>query len=82
MGLTQADEFRDYRGVVCPSNYIRVTVDLIHMECGKTLEVLLDDGSPAHNVPFSLVKDGQTILQKAKLGNHWSIVIRKDKDYE
>ena len=71
------DVFRDYRGTVCPMNFVKVKVDLSKMAKGQTLKVLLDDGDPIENVPKSVELQGHEVVGTEKEGDHWSMVVRK-----
>jgi TusA-related sulfurtransferase len=71
---------RDYRGVPCPMNFARITVDLMDLQIGDQLRVLIDDGEPSVNVPRSLVREGQNVLEKKDLGGYWSLLIEKIVD--
>jgi len=69
--------FKDYRGVVCPMNFVKVKLDLAAMAKGQKLKVLLDDGAPINNVPRSAADEGHDIIEQKKEGDHWSVLIRK-----
>lgn len=71
-----ADVEKDFRGVVCPLNYVKTKMALTPLKPGQTLAVLLDEAG-ARNVPESAAKDGHAILATARVGAHWRIVIRK-----
>ena len=71
------NEYRDYRGTVCPMNFVKVKVDLSKMSKGQTLRVLLDDGEPVKNVPRSVELQGHEVVAIDSEGDHWSVVIRK-----
>ena len=71
-----ADSSRDFRGVICPLNYVKTTMALGSMQGGQTLEVLLDEEG-AENVPESASKDGHEVLLKERRGDHWRVLIRK-----
>jgi sulfite reductase (ferredoxin) len=68
---------RDYRGVACPMNFVKVKLDLAKMKAGDRVKVLLDDGKPIENVPRSVAAEGHAILEQVQDGAHWSIVIEK-----
>lgn len=72
-----ADRLKDYRGVACPMNFVKIKIDLAAMKSGETLEVLLDDGAPIENVPASVKEQGHLVLGQKKIDNYWSVVIRK-----
>ena len=69
--------FRDYRGVACPMNFVKVKIDLAAMAPGRLLKVLLDDGEPIENVPRSVADEGHEIVELKNEGSHWSVLIRK-----
>lgn len=68
---------RDYRGVACPMNFVKVKLDLARMKAGERVKVLLDDGQPIENVPRSVAAEGHQILEQAQEGSYWHIVIEK-----
>lgn len=69
--------FRDYRGTVCPMNFVKVKVDLSKMSKGDLLKVLLDDGQPIRDVPRSVSQQGHEVVETEKEGDHWLLTIRK-----
>ncbi len=71
------DVFKDYRGVACPMNFVKVKLDLANMATGQRLKVLLDDGEPIENVPRSVADEGHEILEQKKTGAYWSVLIIK-----
>ena len=73
--------FRDYRGVACPMNFARITMDLVDLPSGSLLKVWLDTGEQVGNVSRSLLRDGQTVLETLLEDGHWHMTIRKDTDY-
>jgi sulfite reductase (ferredoxin) len=68
---------RDYRGVACPMNFVKVKLDLSKMKVGERLKVLLDDGPPIENVPRSVVQEGHKVFSQTRSGNAWAVVIEK-----
>jgi sulfite reductase (ferredoxin) len=68
---------RDYRGVACPMNFVKVKFNLAQMKVGEHLRVLLDDGQPIENVPRSVTQEGHKVLAQTKHGNYWSVEIEK-----
>ncbi len=52
----------DLRGVSCPTNFIKVKLALEMFEPGEIVEILLDEGEPAKNVPRSLTAEGHRLL--------------------
>jgi sulfite reductase (ferredoxin) len=70
-------EFRDFRGVKCPMNFVKTKLVLEGMKAGEKLEILLDDGEPIENVPASLKNEGHEILNMDKRDSFWSVLIKK-----
>jgi sulfite reductase (ferredoxin) len=68
---------RDYRGVACPMNFVKVKLNLSKMQKGERLRVLLDDGPPVENVPRSVAQEGHKVLEQTKVGDHWAVLIEK-----
>jgi sulfite reductase (ferredoxin) len=68
---------RDYRGVACPMNFVKVKLDLSKMKSGEHLKILLDDGQPIENVPRSVAQEGHKILSQVQDGKAWSVLIEK-----
>ncbi|MDA0321358.1 MAG: sulfurtransferase TusA family protein [Verrucomicrobia bacterium] len=77
-GNGDTDQFKDYRGVACPINFVKTKLVLETMQTGQTLEILLDDGEPIENVPNSVKLEGHSILNQEKAPDgHWSVLIEK-----
>ena len=72
-----ADKFMDLRGTKCPMNFVKTKVAMAAMKSGETLEVWLDNGEPAENVPRSTKLEGNKVLNQEKLGDYWSVLIEK-----
>ncbi len=71
------DQSIDLLGVKCPFNYVKTKLKLETMQSGQRLEVLLDDGEPATNVPRSVQNDGHKLLSHNQENGHHKIVIEK-----
>ncbi|MCH8313212.1 MAG: sulfurtransferase TusA family protein, partial [Nitrospinae bacterium] len=67
----------DLLGVKCPFNYVKTKIKLETMESGSTLEVLLDDGEPAENVPRSVQNDGHKLVSLEKENGHFKMIVEK-----
>jgi sulfite reductase (ferredoxin) len=61
----EADRSEDFRGVVCPLNYVKTKMVLSQMVSGAVLSVLLDEAG-ARNVPESVTRDGYEVLSLAE----------------
>ncbi|MBS4030005.1 MAG: sulfurtransferase TusA family protein [Clostridiales bacterium] len=69
----------DITGEVCPITFIKVKLVLEDMEPGELLEVHLDCGVPAKNVPKSVVIDGHKIISLTEQGDGTiCLLIEKD----
>lgn len=73
---TIADLSKDFRGVVCPLNFVKVKLALEQLESGQTLIVLLDEEG-AKNVPGSVSSEGHEVLSITRESDHWQVFIRK-----
>jgi sulfite reductase (ferredoxin) len=65
----------DLLGVACPMNYVKTKLQLEEMDPFQILEVLLDAGEPAENVPRSVKADGYRVISMEPEGNHYKLVI-------
>lgn len=70
------DKEVDFRGVVCPLNYVRTKMALDRLPVGAVLSVLLDEPG-FRNVPTSVEKDGHKVLEAHTEGNAFRVLIRK-----
>ena len=73
----EPDVKKDFRGVMCPMNFVKTKIALTPMKSGQLLEILLDDGAPIENVPGSVKNEGHTVLHTEKVDNYWKVLIRK-----
>ena len=73
----EPDVKKDFRGVMCPMNFVKTKIALTPMKSGQILEILLDDGAPIENVPGSVKGEGHTVLSTEKVENYWKVLIRK-----
>ena len=53
----------DLRGTPCPLNYVKTRLQLERLAIGDPLEVWLDLGEPAEQVPRSLRMDGHDVAE-------------------
>jgi len=67
----------DLKGTPCPINYVKAKLFLENLEPGSILDIYLDEGEPISNVPKSLENDGHEILQIEKLGEFYSVKVKK-----
>jgi sulfite reductase (ferredoxin) len=73
----KVDLVKDLRDVPCPMNFVKTKLALSQLQVGQVLQVLLDEGEPAENVPRSVAAEGHHILAQARVAEHWSVTIRK-----
>jgi len=74
---TPALPILDLRGTACPLNYVKTRVRLERMRVGESLEVWLDLGEPATQVPRSLSMDGQEVAELPALGDWYRLSVRR-----
>ncbi len=67
----------DLRGTACPLNYVRTRIRLERMRIGESLEVWLDHGEPATQVPRSLSMDGQEVAELPAVGDWSRLSVRR-----
>jgi sulfite reductase (ferredoxin) len=70
------DRRADFRGVVCPLNFVKTKIALATMVSGNVLSVLLDEAG-ARNVPGSVAQEGHEVLSVEQEQDHWRILVRK-----
>ena len=75
--VIESDVKKDFRGVMCPMNFVKTKIALTPMKSGQLLEIHLDDGAPIENVPGSVKNEGHTVLSTEKVDNYWKVLIRK-----
>ena len=67
----------DLRGVPCPLNLVKAKLAIEKVAVGDILEVEIDDGEPIQNLPVSLGRQGQEILETIKCQNHFCLKVRR-----
>lgn len=72
----------DLLGVACPMNYVKTKLQLEDMEPLQILEVLLDAGEPAENVPRSVKSDGYRVVSLEEEAGHYRLVIENKAEIE
>ena len=73
----EPDVKKDFRGVMCPMNFVKTKIALTPMKSGQLLEILLDEGAPIENVPGSVKNEGHTVVSTEKVEDYWKVLIRK-----
>ena len=68
---------KDFRGVVCPINFVKTKIALAPLKSGDLLEVWIDDGQPIENVPGSVRNEGHEILSTLQVDDYWKVLIKK-----
>ena len=65
------------RGVPCPLNLVRAKLAIEKVEIGAILEIEIDDGEPIQNLPVSLGRQGQEIIETVKRENYFCLTVRR-----
>jgi sulfite reductase (ferredoxin) len=69
----------DLRGVGCPINFVKAKIALEQIQVGAILEILLDDGAPAKNVPDSFAEQGQEVISVEPTEDYFTVKVRRKK---
>ena len=77
MPLSQIDKSMDLRGTPCPLNWVKTKLRLEEMQPGMVLEVMVDEGGPARNVPRTVQAEGHVIVDIQRLPDGVRIVIER-----
>ncbi len=67
----------DLRGVSCPTNFIKAKLALEMVDCGETIQFLLDDGEAVKNVPRSLKAEGHKLLGLVEVDGYYLLTLEK-----
>ena len=67
----------DLRGVPCPLNLVRAKLAIEKVAVGDILEIEVDDGEPVQNLPVSLGRQGQEILETTEHQGHFCLRVRR-----
>lgn len=67
----------DFRGVLCPLNFVRTKIELEKVAPGAIIRVLIDSGEPLANVPRSVLLEGHSLEEQVDLGDYWQLTIRR-----
>jgi len=67
----------DLRGTRCPLNYVKTRLRLERMVVGESIEVWLDHGEPADQVPRSLRMDGQLVEVLESGGEFFRMMVER-----
>ena len=74
---TQNIRVKDFRGVLCPMNFVKTKIELATLKSGDLFEIWLDDGQPIQNVPGSVRNEGHEVLSAIQEGAYWKVLIKK-----
>jgi tRNA 2-thiouridine synthesizing protein A len=77
MSTPQVKATLDITQDVCPITFVKTKLKLEELAPGEVLEVLLKDGEPIENVPRSVKGEGHRILEVARLGDKYRLLIEK-----
>ena len=67
----------DLRGVPCPLNLVKAKLALEKVAVGDILEIEIDDGEPIQNLPVSLGRQGQEIIETIERQSHFCLRVRR-----
>jgi TusA-related sulfurtransferase len=67
----------DLRGVPCPLNLVKAKLAIEKVALGEILEIAIDDGEPIQNLPVSLGRQGQEILETIRCENYFRLKVRR-----
>jgi tRNA 2-thiouridine synthesizing protein A len=67
----------DFRGLVCPFNFVKTKLALEKIEAGEVIEVIIDSGAPIENLPRSVKEEGHQIIKVERLNEAFRLLIRK-----
>jgi TusA-related sulfurtransferase len=72
------DAAADVTDVVCPLTFVKALAALDELEDGRILEIRLNDGEAARNVPLSLKDEGHQVLRLTDNGDGTcTLLVRK-----
>ncbi|MDR2123852.1 MAG: sulfurtransferase TusA family protein [Desulfovibrio sp.] len=75
------DARADVTDVVCPATFAKALAALEDLEKGRILEIRMNDGEAARNVPLSLKDEGHQVLKLRDNGDGTcSLLVRKLAD--
>jgi len=75
--MSRPEESLDLTGVPCPANAARALIVIEGLNAGALLRISLDDGEPIRNVPPALEEQGHAVLEKARAGAGWQLLVRR-----
>ncbi len=67
----------DLRGVPCPLNLVKAKLAIEKVAVGDILEIEIDGGEPIQNLPVSLGRQGQEILETTEREGCFSLKVRR-----
>lgn len=81
MAEIKADDSIDITDVTCPITFVKTKVALEELDEGQILQVHLNSGEPAENVPRSIREEGHEILEFTDNGDGtFELFIKKAGD--
>ena len=67
----------DLRGVPCPLNRVKAKLALEKLAVGDILEIEIDGGEPIENLPVSLSRQGQEIVETTERQSYFCLKVRR-----
>jgi len=77
MAVRAPEKTIDLRGTPCPLNWVKTKLRLEEMEAGQLLEILVDEGNPATNVPRSAEGEGHRVVAISPTAQGVHLLIEK-----
>lgn len=75
--MSRPEETLDLSGIPCPANAARALIAIESLPPGALLRIRLDDGEPIQNVPPALEEQGHAVVEKARAGAGWQVLVRR-----
>lgn len=74
MNILKLDITKDH----CPMTLVRTKLQLLKLEPGDTLEVLLSEGEPLANIPKNAAEQGYVVVETTHVkDNIYKVIIKK-----
>ena len=65
-------------GIPCPTNFVKIKMQLEELEDGGILEIIVDDGDPIQSVPSSLKEEGHRLIEaEPQKNNTYRLLVEK-----
>lgn len=61
----------------CPMNFVKVKLELSHLETGDVLDVILCGKEPLENIPRSVKEQGHKVIEIYEKNGFYHVIIEK-----